>query len=265
MLNPEEYDAEFFEAIKGFLAQQKEGKETSELEVAARVLGELFCGDWEALQGEVMCLAKLWRLRRDFTSIPVFREQAVRYSPQLAKQNQEVLDLIDEIGYAKEGIYRIAYVDRGKTHIPRAASIRQVSSPLPIDGITIDQFNSRGFRYMSDVINALQIPADGGFTRISITGVASGLTDRQTRTGMEQIFLKLPEASKTLTACIGTSYYIFGERIGKLVRRPTPLLEGRSLDPRSNTSLATSEFTSGDEYLAKVALKVVNDKLLSFR
>jgi hypothetical protein len=171
---------------------------------------DLFSEDWETMREEVTKLARLYALRADFTSLPVHKEQAVRESPQLVEQNQGVLNLIDKIGYATEGIYRIAQANKGVTHIPKTASLRQVNAPLPIDQIALYQFSSEGLDYMPAVAKALGIKkTDGQFTRISINGIASGLTDKQTRAAMELIFLRYPTATQTLSVQIGTDYYIF--------------------------------------------------------
>ncbi len=263
MLSPEGNDPEFFESINGFLAQQKEDKELADLEATAEIVTGLFSADWEGIREDVMQLAKLWTVRPDFNPIRVSRDQAVKYSPGLAAKNKTVLDLIDKVGYATEGIYRIAEANKRKTHIPRSASLRYVSTPLPIDSISLTQFNEDGLRYFPDVAEALGIQtADGSFTRISIDGVASAFTDRQTRTAMEQILLRCPRAPQSLTAGINTEYYVFGDRIGKVVHRPAPLLIGRALDSVLPDS-ALSEFTAGDEFMARIAFTALKEKLSS--
>jgi hypothetical protein len=264
MLDHERDDIEFFAAIKGYLAQQKEDKDTTDLKAATEAVTDLLGNDQEIVREEVIQLAKLWTLRPDFTSKVILQEQAVKHSPEIAEQTKQVLSLIDKIGYAAEGIYEVARADNGITHIPRTASIRQIPLPLPIDKIMLHQFTPEGLRYMPEVANALGIQAeDGLFTRISVMGVASGLTDRQTRSAMEQIFLRCPSAAQTLTVDINTEYFIFGNKIGKVINRPAPLLAERALDFKSRNFSAISEFTPGDDYLARLALKSLTDKLLN--
>lgn len=264
MLGPDQDNPEFFQAIERFLAQQKEKQELDDIQATAEIVMNLFDGNWESIHRQVLDLAELWTLRPDFTSRRISREQAVKRSPTLTVQNQSVLNLIDKIGYATEGIYIIAEADKGTTHIPRTASLHHVSSPLPIETIRLHQFTSEGLQYMSEIANALGINnTHGHFTRISITGIASGFTDEQTRAAMEQIFLRCPSAPQTLTSEMSTDYYLYGGATGKVIHRPSPLLVGRSLDSPLHRSSALSEFTSGDNYLAMVALKALNEKLSS--
>ncbi|MFH0864091.1 MAG: hypothetical protein V1858_03320 [Candidatus Gottesmanbacteria bacterium] len=266
MSNPENDNLELITAVERFLSQEKEKEEMAELECSAHLVMDLLNDDsWETIRNEVNGLALLWTSSHDFMSKVVPREESVKCYPRLIEQNQNVLDLIDKIGYAKEGIYQIVQSNKSLTHIPRSAMAGPISSPLPIDKIKLDQFTPEGLRYMPDIAHALGIKeTDGLFTRLSITGITGGLTDKQTRAAMEKIFSIYPKAGQILFTDISTEYYIFGNNVGKTVNRPTPLLVGRAFDD-SFWKTATSEFSSGDEFLVQVALNTLTDKLLSLR
>lgn len=261
MVNPESDDPELISIIERFLAGKREEEGESRLEATAQLVESLLSdGGWETMRDEVVRLARLWTLRSDFTSKAVTKDESVRHAPRLTEQNQRVLELINKVGYAREGIYKIVDAN-GRP----SASLRSVVAPIPIDSITLSQFRLEELPYISEETQALGITdSDAPITRISITGIISGLTDRQTRPAMEAIFSQYPNAAQVLSTDIETKFYIFGDRIGKIVNRPAPLLAGRTLNTVLKNS-AVSEFSSGDEFLTRVALQTLTDKMLSLR
>jgi hypothetical protein len=242
--------------IAAFLQQQREKAEEKSGDFS------IVRPEWrELVRRQLDQSKKLNDFLRNLKEIPteiVPRDQAVITDEGLATQALDVVGKSTGCEITK-GNRTITQLSIGRT---LGLSDEAIPDFLPTSYILLEKPASRiKFDPMDEPFGF-----DGNNVRMKLTigSKIGALTDTQTKPIMENLISAFPEAPD-ITQFSHTTYYFFGNQVGKSVRLPEILLGKRIIEENKYYSYteALSEITPKDRYLIKTSLKVIGKNFTS--